>query len=230
MDYEQRHPILQEIYEYLKNTPKEQVDEDWSYVFKETHPTESYYEQKYKEALEWMQSVYSSLHGATKEDAKHYFPELKESEDERIRKGLIKTISSLLDNTILYHTNITKEEALAWLEKQGEQKSSDFSDIRTWKYIVDMVLTEKDGIGNYLDNPDTERIAKKLQEKYGNIEKQGKEEYALKSFRDEDVHKFMQYIEKQAKAYEFNLPNRGYDIYAFAKDILHWLEKQINKD
>ena len=58
------------------------------------------------------------------------------------------------------------------------------------------------------------------------LEKQGKEEYALKSFKDEDVRKFMQYIEKQAKAYEFNLPHRGYDIYAFAKDILAWLEKQ----
>ena len=58
------------------------------------------------------------------------------------------------------------------------------------------------------------------------LEKQGKEEYALKSFKDEDVRKFMQCIEKQAKAYEFNLPNRGYDIYAFAKDLLVWLEKQ----
>lgn len=58
------------------------------------------------------------------------------------------------------------------------------------------------------------------------LEKQGKEECALKSFKDKDVRKFMQYIEKQAKAYEFNLPNRSYDIYAFAKDILVWLEKQ----
>ena len=58
------------------------------------------------------------------------------------------------------------------------------------------------------------------------LEKQGKEEYGLKSFKDEDVRKFMQYIEKQAKAYEFNLPNRSYDIYAFAKDLLVWLEKQ----
>ena len=32
------------------------------------------------------------------------------------------------------------------------------------------------------------------------LEKEGKEEYALKSFKDEDVRKFMQYIEKQAKA------------------------------
>ena len=60
----------------------------------------------------------------------------------------------------------------------------------------------------------------------GWLEKQGKEEYALKSFKDEDVRKFMQYIEKQAKAYEFNLPNRSYDIYAFTKNLLVWLEKQ----
>ena len=33
-------------------------------------------------------------------------------------------------------------------------------------------------------------------------------------------------IKEKAKAYEFNLPHRGYDIYAFAKDILAWLEKQ----
>lgn len=58
------------------------------------------------------------------------------------------------------------------------------------------------------------------------LEESGKKEYRLKSFKDEDVRKFMQYIEKQAKAYEFNLPNRSYDIYAFAKDLLVWLEKQ----
>ena len=48
----------------------------------------------------------------------------------------------------------------------------------------------------------------------------------MKSFKDEDVHKFMQYIEKQAKAYDFNLTNRSYDIHAFAKYILVWIEKQ----
>ena len=58
------------------------------------------------------------------------------------------------------------------------------------------------------------------------LEEPGKKEYGLKSFKDEDVRKFIQYIEKQAKAYEFNLPNRSYDIYAFAKDLLVWFEKQ----
>ena len=62
------------------------------------------------------------------------------------------------------------------------------------------------------------------------LERQGKEEHGLKSFKDEDVCKFMQYIEKQAKAYEFNLPNRSYDIYAFTKDLLVWLEKQSEQE
>ena len=32
----------------------------------------------YDEALEWMRKVYPTLTGAAKEDAEHYFPELKE--------------------------------------------------------------------------------------------------------------------------------------------------------
>lgn len=42
----------------------------------------------------------------------------------------------------------------------------------------------------------------------------------------ENVLKFMQYIEKLAKAYEFNIPYGSYDMYAFAKDLLVWLENQ----
>lgn len=80
------------------------------------------YERKYKEALDWMQSLYDGLHGATKEEAEHYFPELKESEDERIRKGLIKAVSRIFEGHKLFDTDVTREEALAWLEKQGEPK------------------------------------------------------------------------------------------------------------
>ena len=58
------------------------------------------------------------------------------------------------------------------------------------------------------------------------LEKQGKKEYALKSFKDEDVHRFMEYFEKRAKDYDINLPHRGYDIYALTKDLLEWLERQ----
>ena len=125
------------------------------------------YEKKYKEALKWVQKLYPSFEGWVKEDAEHYFPELIEDEDERTRKAILELVRQ--SSEILGAKN--QNNMIAWLEKQGENKS-DFSNIRVWKYIVAMVLTEKDGIGQYLDNPDTERIAKKLQERYGNIEKQ----------------------------------------------------------
>ena len=47
------------------------------------------YEKKYKEALEWIREIYPTMTGCDKEDAEHHFPELKESEDEQIRKHLI---------------------------------------------------------------------------------------------------------------------------------------------
>lgn len=48
------------------------------------------------------------------------FPELKESDDERIRKWLIKDMGRRL--SCWTSTEVTKEQVLAWLEKQGEQK------------------------------------------------------------------------------------------------------------
>jgi len=92
-----------------------------------------------------------------------------------------------------------------------------------------------------LAEPEDEKIRKEIISalKYANhkgvydkhlawLEKQGKKEYTLnlKSFKDEDVHKFAEYFEKRAKDYEINLPHRGYDIYALTKDLLEWLEKQ----
>ena len=128
--------------------------------------TEKEKAKAYNEALERAKKLYGK--GITEE----IFPELNESEDERIRKEII----SILRNAYWTSNKNRFNELVAWLEKQG------------------------------------------------------KEEYVLKSFKDEDVRKFMQYIEKQAKAYEFNLPNRSYDIYAFAKDLLVWLEKQSEQE
>lgn len=78
------------------------------------------YEEKYKSALKWMQSLYSGLHGVTKEDADKYFPELKESEDEKMRKSIIYA----LQNGGFYSSDKT-DEAIAWLEKQGHMLDTD---------------------------------------------------------------------------------------------------------
>ena len=98
-----------------------------------------------------------------------FFPELAESEDEKIRKGLIDYFSDFHLQTF---AGLDPKKILSWLEKQGRQKpaNTDFSDLRTWKYIVDAAWTEKEGIGQYLDSPFIEEVAKKLQKRFGNIE------------------------------------------------------------
>jgi glutathione S-transferase len=86
------------------------------------------YEQKYKDALKWMQGLYSGLHGATKEEAERYFPELKESKDERIRKAIYNALKYL--ETELYCDfldDVDILDAYAWLEKQGKQTHSTLS-------------------------------------------------------------------------------------------------------
>jgi len=57
------------------------------------------------------------------------FPELKESEDERIRKRIIEWVNEIrkLNPTNADH-NGDCSEAIAWLEKQGEQKPAEWSE------------------------------------------------------------------------------------------------------
>ena len=74
------------------------------------------YEKKYKEAQKWIESIYSELSHEQQMEAEAFFPELKESEDERIRKEIIATIH-------LYYGEPLEDEAkemIAWLEKQGK--------------------------------------------------------------------------------------------------------------
>lgn len=59
------------------------------------------------------------------------FPELKESEDERIRKALIHLITEQ-DGYLTAVNGISTKDILSWLEKQGEQKSAK-NIVETWK-------------------------------------------------------------------------------------------------
>lgn len=82
------------------------------------------YEEKYKQALERAKGLLEDMNKkeyfASNVDIENIFPELQENEDERIRKGLIKAVSGVLKGNTLYGTDVTREEALVWLEKQGE--------------------------------------------------------------------------------------------------------------
>ena len=71
----------------------------------------------YDEALEDMRVIYPNLKGDAKLAVEHAFPQLRESEDERIRKWLIYYFSSIKE-TVWIHRDITCEQILAYLEKQ----------------------------------------------------------------------------------------------------------------
>lgn len=109
------------------------------------------------------------------------FPELAESEDEKIRKGIISLIEFGLENksAIAPGYNITKEEALAWLEKQGECKDTFPIPTREtilsiwelgndWKDITHGSISTKYGT-------QLEYIQKHWQESEYYLEKQGKQ-------------------------------------------------------
>ena len=81
-------------------------------------------------------------HVLYEDDIIEIFPELKESEDERIRKGLIDFLKSPFVNK-----NITDEKVtpwIAWLEKQGEQNTNEIHPIfRVGDYIKNKKTSDK---------------------------------------------------------------------------------------
>ena len=82
----------------------------------------------YDEALEDMRVIYPNLKGDAKLAVEHAFPELAESEDERIRKFICSIIDNLEPKDFV---GVKKMNVLAWLEKQ---KSKDDEE----KYLDDI--------------------------------------------------------------------------------------------
>ena len=82
------------------------------------------YEEKYKEALERAKKMLASKRSVIveKQALETIFPELAESEDERIRKDLIHWVKTNISyERMPVGMNYSNECVLAWLEKQGAQ-------------------------------------------------------------------------------------------------------------
>ena len=75
------------------------------------------YEEKYNEALKDMRVIYPNLKGDAKLAVEHAFPELAESEDERIRKWIVKFLVEQYPEC----WKDKKNKMLAYLEKQKEK-------------------------------------------------------------------------------------------------------------
>ena len=74
------------------------------------------YEKKYKETIAWIDTIMSTLTKEQQEDALEIFPELTESEDERIRNEIIDYLSTADDKELIPY-----ESWIAWLEKQDKK-------------------------------------------------------------------------------------------------------------
>lgn len=80
------------------------------------------YEKAYKDALERAKVLMKRGYYLLMPEV---FPELKENEDEQIKRKLIELFSDMeWDDSILHDYELDKNKTIAWLEKQGEQKKA----------------------------------------------------------------------------------------------------------
>lgn len=82
------------------------------------------YEKKYKEALEKAKKLYEQ--GTITESLSYFFPELEESEDEKIRTAIFNHLKKMWYDCEDDICGVHVEDAIAWLEKQDKQKPFDY--------------------------------------------------------------------------------------------------------
>ena len=104
----------------------------------------------YDEALERAKKLRDKIDNKIMEKI---FPELKESDDEKIKNAILNYLKKIQENCQDDICGVHVEDAISWFEKQGEQTSSQTNE-------------RKDEIGQYLDDSRAQEFAKKLCSKY----------------------------------------------------------------
>lgn len=180
------------------------------------------YEQKYKAALEWMQGMYGGLHGKTKKEAEKYFPELAESEDEKIRKSLIEYFGEQCDMSDW--NGVYGYQVLAWLEKQATKSVNIDIESMVSQYKqrlksqggventpVNMCLTAfRHGVENVLEELNLKKLEKQVEKKPASSEKTCKNDTILDLFQ-----KMPSYITVDGIFYHFRLRKTTISYMAF---------------
>ena len=102
--------------------------------------------EKIREGIQPLQDG-SKISGVTKDFLEEVFPELKESEDERIRKAIIDFLwKEKIFLQEVHHSSVENNpkyrfvmKAIAWLEKQGEQSINDNKSIKPKFKLGDII-------------------------------------------------------------------------------------------
>lgn len=186
--------------------------------------------EKNKEALAIVKQMIAD--GQVAQDvAEKYFPELKGSEDEKIMKR-IKYFINATSKGELEKYAIIKEDAIAWLEKQGEQKPAwSEEDEKLIDYVCSILIdnwNENEQLD--LDFPCMGKVADQLKSLKDRVFPQPKKEWS-----DEDTEMIDCLIRHCKKEYE-ELCNDKYghqeivsDLKRSCRERWDWLESLKNK-
>ena len=150
--------------------------------------------KRYDEALEKAKDYHKQLldedNPEWASEIEKIFPELKESEDERIRKKLIELFHDTVSNDEIFSDyGLDKTEVLDWLEKQGE-KHIDKELSKLLNHVICM----------FINNPlipyfERDEVSKKIIPYVERLEKQGEQKHiaeevlikaGLKPYKDGD--------------------------------------------
>lgn len=123
------------------------------------------YEEKYKKALAWMQSLYKGLHGKTKEEAEEAFPELRDEgrEEKEMLDWIISYLESRALNAYIVQERENLNKAVLWLRNQS--KVSVGNDLQSEigilsKRYPEVSFTKLSRIAVYIANWQKQQIAK----------------------------------------------------------------------
>lgn len=94
------------------------------------------YKKKYENALEWARQVINGECGFIRKEVEEVFPELKESEDERILQQLLYMVKKEKEvmNNHLGVRGMSYDDMITWLEKQRERHTPIDIDKMVYKY------------------------------------------------------------------------------------------------
>lgn len=161
------------------------------------------YEQKYNEVLQKAKEEYNRLGELGNESMKRrfeiIFPELRESEDERIRKRLVEYFNGFYDgfssgnNVNVRWEGLEVKKVIAYLEKQKEQKPDLELIQRSW--YMDGYID-----GEFKREPRWNLKAGKGGPKYEENEKYG-QPLEQKEWSDEDLPKWKKTKPERGKAF-----------------------------
>lgn len=142
----------------------------------------------------------------TRTDVQDFFPELADSEDERMKKAIIHILyENYTDAAVIEGVEIA--EIVAWLEKQGKPKWSDEDEKRLQSCIIEL---QGKGLMGGVDTIDTKWLKSLKQRIHDNFEKTCKNDTILNL-----LQKMPSYITVDGIFYHFRLRKTTISYMAF---------------